>query len=504
MSPIRHIFLLSTFSFLLLSAAAADNPFTPPNFPVPRFPDRNFNVRDYGAKGNGNTNDTAAFNKAIAACNKAGGGNVLVPAGKYLMASVQALGNVCIKLDQNAILIGGPEGAFLPPEPNKYDKYQDFGHCHFQNALIWGENIENFAVLGGTIDGGVITQGTPKKDSGIGDKIFAIKVGKNLHFEGTTFTKGGHFVFLLNDCENITIANTAIKKSRDAIDLMGCRNVQIHSNNFTGCADDTVGIKSDYALGRRVTSKNIYVWHCYFESNCNGVQFGSETAGDFYNINVWDISIGRAGKAGLGITSCDSAIIDGVRMNDIRIRGATCPVYMLIMDRLRTGEKGVKPGDIRNVVISNVTATDCRPNGKNGVQTSAISGLPDFPLHNITLENVKITMPGGGTAEDAAIENPGYPKDYSPRSLGMRPAAGLFARHVRGLTLRNVQLSFDSADKRPPFVALNVDGLVLDNFNTAKTSAPHLLRLDNIKNLEIRSSAGLPDGKTESIKKQNM
>jgi len=177
---------------------------------------------------------------------------------------------------------------------------------------------------------------------------------------------------------------------------------------------------------------------------------------------------------------------------------------MLITDRLRTGEKGVKPGDIRNVVISNVTATDCRGNGRNGVVTTAISGLPNYPLHNITLENIKITMPGGGTAADAAIENPKYPTDYSPRSLGTRPAAGLFVRHVRGLTLRNVTLSYDAPDKRAPFAALDVDGLVLDHFDSGKTDAPNRLRLDNIKNLEIRSSEGLPDGKTAKISKQNL
>ena len=101
----------------------------------------------------------------------------------------------------------------------------------------------------------------------------------------------------------MTLAGVVIKESRDAVDLMGCRNVQIHDCNFTGCGDDTIGVKSDYALGRKTQRANIYVWDSYFESGCNGVQFGSETAGDFHNVNFWNISIGRAMKAGIGITS---------------------------------------------------------------------------------------------------------------------------------------------------------------------------------------------------------
>ena len=484
--------------------ADAVNPFTPPNFPMPQFPGRTFNLRDYGAKGDGKANDTAAFNKAIAACNKAGGGTVVVPAGQYLAASVQVLSNVCIQLDKDATIIGGLAGAFLHPEPNPYDKYQDFGHSHFQNSLFWGENVENFAVLGGAIDGGVIITGDPKKTPDVGDKIFAIKSGKNLRFDGTTFTKGAHFVYLLNDCENVTIANSIIKKSRDAIDIMGCRNVQIYNNDFTGCSDDTVGIKSDYALGRRINSANIYVWNCHLETGCNGIQFGSETAGDFHNINVWDITIESAGKAALGITCNDSAIIDGVRMNNIKAKFASIPIYMLITDRLRTGEPGVKPGVIRNVVISNVTVDGCRPRKNNIIAPTTISGLPDHPLYNITLENIKITMPGGGTAADAALENAVYTKHYSPRDMGVRPAAGLFARHVRGLTLRNVIISYTAPDKRVPFAALDIDGLVLDNFNPGKTDWPSRLRLTNIKNMEIRASEALPDGKTASISKQNL
>jgi hypothetical protein len=496
MKMVRVFAFLATATALI--AGPSDNPFTPPNFPKPVFPDKVFNVREFGAKGDGAANDTAAINKAIAACSTAGGGTVVFPAGKYAAASVRLQSHVRLLLDKAATIFGAPAGAFDPPEKNEFSKYQDFGHDHFHNALFWGEKLEDVAVLGGTIDGGSIIHGTPK--DGQGDKIFALVMSKNLHFEGTVIPKGGHFVYLLNDCENITIANTVVQSSRDAIDLMGCRNVQVYGCHFTGCGDDTLGIKSDYALGRKIKSENIYAWNCYFETHCNGVQFGSETAGDFSNVNIWDIKIGEAGKAGIGITCNDGGVIDGVRFNNISIKKATCPIYLLISDRLRSGDPAKKIGSIRNLTISNVTISDCQAGNRGQVFPCTISGMPDAPLENIVLENIKVATYGGGKKEEIGVF-PIYPKDYSPRSLGPRPAAGIYIRHVRGLILRNVSFTYDHPDPRPPVVAYDVDGLELDHFDTPKTASPNILQLEKVKNLRMMSSAGLPDKAEAKIEK---
>jgi len=471
----------------ILPASLAADPFTPPNYPWPKFKAASFNVREFGAAGNGLTNDTPAINKAIESCSTSGGGDVFFPAGTYSAASIRLKSNIRFVLDQDAIITGAPNG-YDAPEPNPFDKYQDYGHSHFRNSLMWGENIENFAIIGGKVNGGHIIQGDPKGRD-IGDKVISIKVGKNLLFKNVTHETGGHFVYLLNDCENVTITNVVIKKSRDAVDLMGCRNVQISGCNFTGCSDDTIGVKSDYALGRRILSENIYVWDCYFESGCNGLQFGSETAGDFRNINFWNIRIGLAMKAGIGITCNDSAIIDGVNYRDITISKAASPIFMLITDRLRTGEKGVKPGTIRNVKLSNITITDVVAGRHHGPASAAtISGRPDSKLENITLENVKITYKGGSKAEEANIVPP-YPKEkYQPNGLGPRPASGFYIRHVKDLTFRNVELAFESPDPKSPLVAFDVDGFVLDKFKTQVGEGVQPARFENVRRLTMENS----------------
>ncbi len=140
-----------------------------------------FNVKDYGATGNGITLDTGAINKAIETCSAGGGGTVYFPAGTYLSGSIRLKSNITLYLDAGATLLGAPNNinAYDPPEDNPFDMYQDFGHSHWHNSLIWGEGLENIAIIGqGTINGGGMTTEDPAP--GGGDKTIALKLCKNI------------------------------------------------------------------------------------------------------------------------------------------------------------------------------------------------------------------------------------------------------------------------------------------------------------------------------------
>jgi len=138
-----------------------------------------------------------------------------------------------------------------------------------------------------------------------------------------------------------------------------------------------------------------------------------------------------------------------------------------------------------------VTVTDCRAGRQGPVQTATITGWKSSSFTNITLENVKINYPGGET--NAAMANivPPYPRDYSPRSFGPRPAAGLYVRHIHGLTLKNVEITFDKADVRPTLMISDADGVVLDDFDGQKSTSGEIMRLEQVKNLTVEDSPGL-------------
>jgi len=461
---------------------------TPPNFPLPEFRPAIFNVRDFGATGNGRDNDTAAINRTIEKCSATGGGDVTLPKGTYLAASIHLQSNVRLTLDKDAVIIGANSG-YDPPEPNPFEKYQDFGHSHFHNALMWGEKIENVAIVGGRINGGAIIEGDDNEGRDIGDKVIAIKSGRNLLFDGITHENGGHFVYLLNDCEQVTLSNIVVKKSRDAVNLVSCRNVQLHDCNFTGCGDDSLALKSDYAVGRKIDSANIYVWNCYLETAANALQFGAESIGNFRNINFWNIRIGRAWKAGIGMRSADGAIIDGVAYRDVSMKSVDTPISITLGHRLLSGETDRKVGAIQNILISNLAVTDQRPRVDGIVRPSLIAGLPESPIENLSLEHVQIVGKGGGTKTE----------EKGPRREAALAAAGLFIQNARNVQIRDVALSYERADSRPSLIAHGVSGLNMEDVKLERFPGSALIRLEKIDKLQVARCPGLSDRAIEHV-----
>src|SRR5262249_48638897 len=143
-----------------------------------------FDVKAYGAKGDGKALDSPSINKAIDAASNNGGGTVFVPAGTYRSFSIRLKSNITLYLDQGATLLAaGPndgDGKYDLPEPNQWDKYQDFGHSHWHNSLIWGENIENVSILGpGRIWGkGLVRSGSQSRTKEQNDALQNEKVDK--------------------------------------------------------------------------------------------------------------------------------------------------------------------------------------------------------------------------------------------------------------------------------------------------------------------------------------
>jgi polygalacturonase len=468
---------------------------TPPNFPPPQFKSASFNVRDFGATGDGSTNDTGAINRTIEKCSATGGGDVIFPRGIYIAASIHLQSNIRFVLDKDAIITGAKSG-YDPPEQNTFEKYQDFGHSHFHNALMWGDQINNFAIVGGRINGGHIIESDDTSGQDIGDKVIAIKSSRNLLFDGVIHESGGHFVYLLNDCENVTLANIVIKRSRDAVNLVSCRNVQVHDCNFTGCGDDTLAVKSDYALGRKIDSANIYVWNSYFESVANALVFGAESVGNFRNVNFWNIRIGRAWKAGIRILSTDGAIIDGVTYRNVSMKSVDTPISVMLANRLLSGERDRRVGAIRNITISNVTATEPRPRVRGVVRSSLIAGLPENAVENISLEHVRIVGKGDATTRIAQGSSDG--NKFTRREMALR-AAGFFIAYAHNVRMQDIDLNYESSDGRPSLVARDVSDLTLEQCKLQKFSGVALIRLDKVDNLLVRHSPGLAERNSEHI-----
>lgn len=168
-----------------------------------------YNVKDYGAKGDGKNIDSEAINKAIEEAAKAGGGTVFLPGGSYLSGSIQMKSNINLYLDAGAVLLAAPQNEELKDYCDKPEytpgekKYQDEGHSFFENSLIWGRNLKNVSITDlGMIDGlGLAHVWKSKKGiTGLANKAISLIECTNVKIEGITIFRGGWFAILTTGC----------------------------------------------------------------------------------------------------------------------------------------------------------------------------------------------------------------------------------------------------------------------------------------------------------------
>ena len=291
------------------------------------------------------------------------------------------------------------------------------------------------------------------------------------------------------------------------MDLDCCRNTTVSNCRINSPFDDAICPKSSFALRTNVITENLTIVNCQvsgFEMGTlldgtmkpsehkNGrIKFGTEANGGFRNVTVANCTF-RACR-GLALEEVDGGIMENITINNLTMMEVSAyPIYITTGKRNR-GPSVTVPGRARNILISNVIATGIDP--MSGIQ---ITGTPEQPLEGIRLENIRLEFKGGGTKEDTARVpkelGTGYPE---PKNLGTMPAYGVFARHVRGLELANVRVSFDKQDLRPAMVCVDVDGLEIDNFKAQLADGVSAAKFDSVKHLVVRSSPVLDGVKVE-------
>jgi polygalacturonase len=433
----------------IAGAAVAVKADQAPGRPAPNAPAAgNFDVRAFGAAGDGKTLDTAAINKAIDAAAAAGGATVLFPAGNYLSYSIHLKSNVTLHLESGATIVAadapaaGAAGYDLA-EPNQWNMYQDYGHSHFHNSLIWGEGLENIAITGtGRIWGKGLSRGAGggpdgggpnAQNPGVGNKSIALKACHNVLLRDFSIFHGGHFGILATGIDNLTIDNLKIDTNRDGMDVDACRNVRISNCYVNSPWDDGICLKADYALGAAkqtelVTITNCYVSGCWeegsmldgtykkFGPDARGVghtgriKFGTESNGGFRNITISNCVF--EGCQGLALETVDGALLEDVTITNISMRDIiSAPIFLRLGRRMR-GPDNTPVGTLRRVIISNLVCSNCV--SRLG---SVISGIPGYLIEDVKISNIQILHQGGGTKEDAAFQPPENEETYPEPSM---------------------------------------------------------------------------------------
>jgi polygalacturonase len=484
-------------------------------------------VRAFGARGDERTIDTPAINRAIETAAFAGGGVVFIPAGSYLCYSIHLRSNVSLYLGPGATIVAADSpqsgtGGYDPPELNAWDKYQDFGHSHWHNSLIWGEDLTNISIVGpGRIWGRGLSRG--ERDAvlalGVGNKSISFKNCRNVLLRDISILHGGHFAILATGVDNLTIDNLTIDTNRDAIDVDCCRNVRISNCSVNSPWDDGICLKSSYGLGVARSTDHVTVTNCYvtggyeegtlldgsykrigvgYNAPRNGrIKLGTESNGGFRNISISNCVIDDC--RGIALETVDGGLLEDVAISNITMREVTDVPFFLRLGRRMRGPEGVPIGQLRRVSISNVVVSSA-----NARQAAIISGIPERRIEDLRFSQVYVLHPGGGTEQDATVDPPEIADSYpDPNRFGVIPAYGFFIRHAKGIVMRDVEVRTMQPDLRGAFVLDNVEAV---DFSHIKLRSPvaSALRLKDVKDFSLNLSRPLPDTYLDNVSRKTL
>jgi polygalacturonase len=509
----------------MFGAAAANHPAVSSN--------AFFDVRVYGATGDSKTLDTKAIQSAIDAAERAGGGTVLFPAGTYASYSIHLKSNVALYLDQGATLLaasvpleGTATGGYDAAEAQgSWEPYQDYGHNHWHNSLLWGENLHDVSILGpGRIWGKGLSRGHDHDSDlpdttkpGVGNKTIALKLCRNVTLRDFQILQGGWFGILATGVDNLTIDNLRIDTNRDGMDIDCCRNVRVSNCTVNSPYDDGICPKSSFALGYARSTENVTITNCFVTGNyeigsvldgtwktmpasftgraTGRIKCGTESNGGFRNITISNCVFESC--RGFALETADGAIVEDIVFSNIAMRNITqAPIFLFLGSRMR-GPKDASIGTLRRVLLSNIVSSHA------GQLPSLMVGIAGHPIEDIKISDVYLHQQGGAGSAMAAIEPPIKENAYpDPGIYGDLPATGFYFRHVRNLEVSNVEIATEAADARAAFCLQDVEGA--DFFRVRVPGGSTAFDLRAAQNFRSFGSLSAPDTRLETAENRKL
>jgi polygalacturonase len=465
-------------------------------------PSRHFDVRAFGAAGDGQTLDTVALQRAVDACAAVGGGTVRFPAGTYLSGTVVLKSNVTLRLEAGAVLLGSPDPKDYPPRTPSFRSYTDLNYV--EHSLLYAENAERVSIVGpGVIDGQggarvwQLGHGTPSYRR----RPFLIRMieCRQVTLRDVGLRDAAMWVQHYLACDDLLLdgltVDSTVNANNDGVDVDGCRRVRIVNCRIRS-GDDAVVLKSTSPRA----CEQVVISNCILSSECNAFKCGTESTGGFRDIAVSNCVIHDTRLSGIALEMVDGGTLEGVSVVNVRMVRTANPIFLRLGNRARpylssgpgggSGTHVLKPGmavpgvgHFRNVQLAHISADG------GDILGCALAGLPEHPLEDIRLTGLRLVFAGGGLTADVARPVPELEAAYPEYHMfGRLPAYGFFCRHVRGLVMDGVQLATVAADQRPALVCDQVEDLEVSRWRaTGSPDAPEIL-LRNTRDVWIQGS----------------
>jgi polygalacturonase len=446
-----------------------------------------YNVKNFGAKGDGKTDDAVAIQKAIDACSKTGG-QVLFPALHTFMCSPITLkSNIDFHLETGAILLANPDEKVYTKNAFRTNPGE---------GTIWlgAEKINNLTISGGgEINGnGISFMGAELEDSYVlkpfnildpRPHVLTIIGGNNIRIKDIHIGNSAYWTVHLVGCNDvvvsgITLLNSLKVRNSDGIDVDHSKNVRI-SDCYIESGDDCICLKNRREFEEFGRCENITVTNCTMTSRSCAIKIGSENMDTIRQV-VFNNCIIKKSNRGVGIQNRDEGVVSDVIFSNMIIEGHLFsdvwwgkaePIYITAYRRANGNNKdanwrfpkGVtegRVGEVKNIYFSNIKCSS-----ENGVYVSAES---NDKISNIVFDNVdvfidKTTPIAGGVYDRRPSKVDGFVKGST---------SSFYFDAVKSITVRNCSVQWGNT--KPDYFAhaiesKNVDALQL--FNVTGESA---------------------------------
>ncbi len=443
---------------------------------------RVYNVRDFGAKGDGTTLDTTAVQAAIDACHQARGGTVLVPAGDFLTGTIELKSFVTLHLAAASRLLGSGN-------PADYHAGNGVPTSNGNIVLLSAANAEHVTIEGnGTIDGNGAKFYTGKGDmTGPGQKssegysqrphLLVFYRCTNLRIRDVFLTASAYHCLRTLECQQVHYRGIRIynrvNKNNDGFHLVS--NQYLHLTDCdVQCQDDACAL---FGSNQWVTISN-----CTFSTRWSIFRFGG---GNPENITITNCVIYDTFGCPVKMRFSRTTQAQNILFSNLVFKNVTGPISIGYDSRPRNrdGTPMQTPpprGFVRNIAFHGIRATNTaegrqfpdmpwdqvyRPG--EGRTCIVLNGVAEEGLENISLSDVHATFEGGGTTAESRADVPLVAGEYF--ELGTPPAYGIYARNVRGLTLHNVRLEVSKPDLRPAVIFDRVSDATINGLSAQGT-----------------------------------
>lgn len=444
-----------------------------------------YDIRDYGAKGNGKFLNTQAIQDAINDCYNNGGGTVLISQGDYVSGGIRLMSNITLKVASDARLIASTNPEHYPAGNFIYTLPED----NAENIILTGAGI----IYGN----GEYFWNPPKKKSlssapdnwdidrlqqehykvkryGRHDRpnhVVIFKNVTNLRIENIVFENMWGWTVYAEGCndviaKNIVINNNLFGENTDGIAFTNCQNVLLEKA-FIATGDDAVCYKADYRPDGTTNQKLLnYVFRdLELCSMTNGIKLGTTSYNDLGvmiidNVRMFN-PVGWPGTiSGIAIEAVDGSIVEGFEITNIQMDNVACPIFIRIGNRDMYDLKDYK-SEIHNISISNVIATRAElPITISGVKEE---GREAKFITSVHLENINITYNNSNYSPKLQDIIPEASKDYPEAwNYGDLPAYGVFARYVESLTIINLEVTTREIEDRDKYHLDNVIEYIIE------------------------------------------